>query len=127
MTMVTVPANTLGAIEVVTGPQTVNLTVYQGDDFFLYLTVTDLNNNPVPMVGWTAAAQVRAAPGTPVVATFTASIDVTVTNRVNLRLPHLEAVKLPRKARWDCQVIDPNGVVTTLVAGSVEGTQEITV
>jgi hypothetical protein len=126
MTMVTVPVNSLGAVEVVTGPQAVNLTIYQGDDFYLNLTVKDANNNPINMTGWTVAAQVRAAPGSAVVATFTAAIDATVTNQVDLHLPHLQAMKLPRKAQWDCQVTDLNGVVTTLAAGKVTVTPEIT-
>jgi hypothetical protein len=126
MTMVTVPVNSLGAVEVVTGPQAVNLTIYQGDDFFLYLTVKDGAGNPVHMTGWTAAAQVRAASGSPVIATFTASIDATVNNQVDLQLPHLQAMLLPRKAVWDCQVTDLNGVVTTLVAGKVTTAPEVT-
>jgi hypothetical protein len=124
MTMLTVPVNSLGAVEIVTLPLAVNLTIYQGDDFFLYLTVTDTLGNPINMDGWTAAAQIRAAPTTQVIAAFTGS---TTANQVALQLPHLEAMKLPRKAVWDCQVTDLAGVVTTLVAGKVTATPEVTV
>jgi hypothetical protein len=121
--MLTVPMNSLGVTEVFAQPYPVNLTIYQGDDFFLYLTVTDTLGNPINMDGWTAAAQVRAAPGTQVIAAFTAT---TSANQVALQLPHLEAMKLPRKAVWDCQVTDLAGVVTTLVAGKVAATPEVT-
>jgi|SRR5215472_2534860 len=119
------PTVAAGPIEAGGLPLAVNLTVYQGDDFFLDLSVTDSGGNPVNMTGWVPSAQVRGAPGSAVVATFTCSVDQTNTNVVHLWLPHLQSMNLARRGVWDCQV-DDAGVITTLVAGTVSAVMEVT-
>jgi hypothetical protein len=117
----------LPPVDVVAQPLTVNLDVYQGDDFYLDLTVTDSVGNPVNMAGWVAAAVVRAAPGTRIVATFTCNVDTVNTNVLHLLLPHSEAMNLQRKGVWDCQVTQLSGTILTLVAGSVSAGLQVTV
>ncbi len=104
-------------------PAEVDLAIYQGDDFYLDLTVTDAGGGAADLTGFTATAQVRSAPGAvdPPMCTFTATI---AANIIHLHLPHTEAAKLNNPAAWDCQVEATD--VITLVAGKVTVTLQIT-
>jgi hypothetical protein len=106
-------------------PIVVNLGLYQGDDFFLDLTVTDSSNNPINLSSYTPEAQIRGSPGAMVMAAFTATVDATTTNLIHLHLPHLQSMLLQRNAVWDCQITDSVGTVTTLVSGKVTTTLEV--
>ena len=116
----------LPPVNVVTVPLTVNLDVYQGDDFYLDLTVQDSLGNPIGLSGWTVQSTVRPAPGAKVVATFTGTVDTVNNTVIHLHLPHVEAQNLQRKGVWDCQVVDLSGNVLTLVAGTVTASLEVT-
>jgi len=106
-------------------PAVVNLLAYQGDDYFLNLFVTDPAGDPANLTGCTAKAEVRvttadAAP----LASFTATV---AADQVSLHLPHVEAAKLTAGTlRWDCQLTDAAGVVTTIASGTVVVTAEVT-
>lgn len=112
-----------GPTTITAGPQVVNLVLYQGDDFYLDLTVTDSLDQPVDLTDATATAQIRASAGAadPPEATFTAT---TETNVIRLHLPANESAKLHGSAVWDCQIATPD--ITTLVAGTVAVTQQVT-
>jgi hypothetical protein len=105
-------------------PVVVNLVLYQGDDFFVDLTVTNPDGSAADLTGVIAQAQIRAAPGAPdILASFTTSI---TTNVIHLHLPHTEAEKLSlNNCAWDCQIVGLN--VTTLTAGYVAVMPEVTV
>ena len=109
---------TVGAL-----PLPVNLLLYEGDDFFLDLTVTDSLGAAVDMTGATPTAQIRDVPDSPtLLATFTCT---TTTNVIHLHLPAAEAAKLSAPAAvWDCQIATPN--ILTLVAGTVTVTPQVT-
>jgi hypothetical protein len=120
------PAVITGPVLVGNLPLAVNLSLYQGDDFWLDLTVTDTGGNPVNLSAYTPTAVIRGAPGSPTVAAFTCTVDTTNTNVVHLWLPHLQSMLLNRRGVWDCQV-EQSGAVTTLVAGTVTTSLEVTV
>jgi hypothetical protein len=105
-------------------PAVVNLRLYQGDDFYLDVTVTDADGNPADLSSYTARAQVRSSPpnGTnPPMATFTATI---AGNVVHLHLPASEAVNLANPACWDCEIDGDD--LTTLVYGGVRVSSQVT-
>lgn len=104
-------------------PGCVNLAFYEGDDVFIDLTVKDPDGLPTDLTGATATAQVRSRTDSDeVLATFTGTV---AGNVVHLQLPNTENVDMPDSAVWDCQ-IEQGGAITTLVAGTVTITQEVT-
>jgi hypothetical protein len=108
----------------VTGiPTAVNLAVYQGDDLYLDLAVTNAGQ-PADLTGYTAAAQIRATPvDTTILATFSVTI---AASTVHLHLAHTDARNLTGQAVWDCQLTDPTGNISTIAAGSVAVTADVT-
>lgn len=107
-----------------TTPPRVDLTVYQGDDFYLTVTVTQ-TTPPIDLTTYTPKAEIRAQPGAAtVIATFVATIVDPLT--VGLHLPHAQSALLAGNASWDLQITDPAGVVTTVAYGSVSVTKDVT-
>lgn len=100
-------------------PAPVNLTIYQGDDFFLNVTVTGANLTP-----YTPKADICVTAGGQVVASFTATIASPTV--VALHLTSVESTKLTANAVWDVQITDAAGVVTTLAAGTVTVVKQVT-
>jgi hypothetical protein len=103
-------------------PTVVNLNLYAGDDFYLDLTVTNPDGSAADLSTAVATAQVRAhtsAPDPPL-ATFTATI---AGNVIHLHLHSVDTATLTAGV-WDCQIATPD--ITTLVAGSVTVTGEVT-
>jgi hypothetical protein len=54
-----------------------------------------------------------------------ASIDGADPSIIRLGLSHAATTALPPKTVWDCQVVDPSGRVSTLVAGAVVTVPEV--
>lgn len=107
-----------------TMPANVNLSVYQGDDFFLTVTVDD-SVTPIDLTLYTPKSQIRPTPGD---ANLLATFDVTVLDATHLQL-HLtsaESTKLPTVAAWDVQITDAAGLVTTLAYGQVVTMGQVT-
>ena len=117
--MTTLPPITVGNL-----PQQVNLQLYEGDDFNMTLTVTDNNGLSIDLTGGTAGAQVRINTDD---ATILASFDTSVAeNVISLHLAGADTTSLPLKTVWDCEIVAPDGTITTLVAGSINMTSEVT-
>jgi len=104
-------------------PMTVDLNVYAGDDLKLHLEVTDDAGAPFDLTGYTAEAQIRASADAPAALAFTATV---LANAVDLVLPTAISTTMPIKAVWDVQVVSAAGAVTTLAAGKVTVTPEVT-
>jgi len=103
-------------------PVTINLVLYQGDDFYMDLTVKNSDGSNADLTGQTAQAQIRSSPGaTDITATFIATIS---SNIVHLHLAHAEAAKVVGQGAWDCQLVGVN--TTTIAAGWVQGSAEVT-
>jgi hypothetical protein len=101
-------------------PQRVDLVLYQGDDFYMDLTVL----GPADLTGYVPKAEIRSAPGGSPLTEFEATIIGTTV--VRLHLTSLDATSLPATVSWDVQVTDPAGTVTTLAYGSATVAREVT-
>lgn len=113
----------LRAVSVGRLPAAVNLTLYQGDDFFLHVIVD--TSQGVDLTSYLPKAQVRTAPGaTSVLAEFEATILDQAT--IALHLPGTESAKLQTSAAWDVQVTDTTGIISTLAAGTVTIVKQVT-
>lgn len=105
-------------------PLQVDLALYRGDDFALEVIVTDPDGQPVDLTGYVAHSQIRPAPDDPVLADMAA---VVVANVVTVSMDAELAATLDGiPAVWDVQVTSPGGVVTTLAAGKVAVTKDVT-
>ena len=110
------------AITIGTLPPRVDLILFQGDDIFINLTLTQPG---IDLTLYVPRAQVRSQPG----GVLIAEVDVSVLNATTLRL-HLDSPQttlFPSTAVWDVQVSDTAGIVTTLAQGSVSTTREVTI
>ena len=107
-------------------PVRADLRIYQGDDFVAVVTVNG-GEPPEHHRGLHAAqAQIRedtADNCTVVAAEIAAEV---VSPLVNLTIPADVTVNLCGQYVWDLQLIDPDGGVSTFVAGNVVVTPEVT-
>jgi hypothetical protein len=114
---------TSGPVDVSALPVTVNLKLYEGDDFTLALIVSNPDDTPADLTGCTPLAQIRATPGDiDPIAVFVASV---AGDTVNLHLAGADSATLTAAAVWDCQITDTAGYVTTLAAGTIAVTAEV--
>jgi hypothetical protein len=104
-------------------PNKANLAIYQGDDYAAVVTVDGLPD----LTGFTAQAQIRLGPAdnNPIVVV---EIDTALAlpNQINLVIPESITRQLSGIYMWDLQITDPVGITSTLLAGNVIVTQEIT-
>jgi len=106
-------------------PAAVNLLLYKGDDFTMTLTVTNPDGSAASLTGATFKAQIRTAPGAAtLLASFTTSV---ATNVVTLMLPNASSATLPAACAWDCQMTATAGTITTLAAGTVSVSGDVSV
>lgn len=103
-------------------PTQVNLTMYQGDSFYLRITLTGSN---IDITGYTAKADIKSSPGSgSVIASFAAT--VSAPTQIDLALSAAQSVLVPSAASWDVQITDSAGVVTTLAYGSITSMRQVT-
>jgi len=103
-----------------------NLALYQGDDFSAVVTVTNGQAPADVLTGYTAQAQIRktfADLATDVECEITTSID---SPYIYLQIPHDVTAKLAGNYLWDLQIADAGGLITTLLAGAVTVSLEVT-
>jgi len=108
------------------GLKPTNLQLYQGDDFIATVTVSNADGSPADLTGCTAKAQIRkdVADKQPSVATeFTTSVQSPV---INISLTHEQTLQLNGDYVWDLQITDGSGAITTILAGGISVTQEVT-
>jgi len=103
-------------------PATVDLNLYAGDDINLKILVTDDAGVDFDLTGYTAEAQIRATADAPTALDFTCTV---LANAVNVTMPSATSTTMPIKGVWDVQVISATGVVTTLAAGKITVTPEV--
>jgi len=89
-----------------------DITILQGSDFSLSLTVQDAVGDPIDITGATILSQIRTSWDAPVIATFTPLITDGVNGEFNLYLSGAtsQAIAPPINARYD--------VLITLVSGT---------
>lgn len=107
--------------EITALPQTVNLSLYAGDDFYMNLTVTNPDGSPADLSQATVLAQIRSAANL-VLATFSSNV---VGNVIELHLTSGASAGLPASGVWDCQITTPLAGVTTLAGGTVSVTPQV--
>jgi len=103
-------------------PATVNLTLYQGDDFTFRLAVYDAARQPADLDGATVRAQIReTAASEQVAGEFQPTIAASI---INLHLTSAISAGLPARCVWDCE-ITIEGRVTTIAAGTIDQIAEV--
>jgi len=117
-------AAALAAAQVVGAlPTRVDLSIYQGDDFFLTVAVS--GSGAIDLTTFTPKSQIKSNPGAPsVIASFTATVKDPTT--IVLHLASAQSTLLPSTASWDLQITDTNGLVTTLCYGQISTSREVT-
>lgn len=108
-----------------------DLSIYQGDDYAAQVTVYEGDGTtPFDLAGYSSQAQIRpnlTDPSPDPVASFTVNITQQESNVITIGLPHDVSKTLTNlEYVWDLQVIDPTGLITTLLAGQVRVTREVT-
>lgn len=107
-------------------PGKMDLSIYRGDSYKWQYTlwVDEAKTIPADLTGCTVKAEVRAGPGTAVITTLATSI--TMPNKINVTLTAAVSATLPAAAKWDLQLTYTTADVTTIVAGAVSVTSDIT-
>lgn len=110
--------------------QTKNLVMYQGDTFELIFQLKEKGvGTPVNLTGCIPKSEIRTSAASPdVVETFTAVLDPAVDGKVKLSLTAAETTALSPGAAlvWDVQLLWPDGVVKTYLAGTINVLPEVT-
>jgi len=125
------PVSLFAAVSADTGPQVisslpaaVDLELYAGDDFVLLLEVFSADDEPLYLDESLIESQIRETPESGTVAgQFTASAEG---NTITLHLPGAVSAQLPASCAWDVQMTASDGWVTTLAAGDITMTPEVT-
>ncbi len=106
-------------------PNKANLAIYQGDDYSAVVTVLS-DGAPADLTGYLAQAQIRSsyADASP---TVVVEIETAVSgNQVSLAIAAAATVALTGPYLWDLQLVWPGGPTTTILAGAVTVTPEVT-
>lgn len=114
----------VGAPQVINNlPLVVDLQAYEGDDLFVDITVNNPDGSPTDLSHATVTAQVRTSPNAlDILANFEV---VVASNQIHLQLPSAQSQLLILQTAWDCQM-SIAGVVTTLAAGTIYSTPDVT-
>ena len=107
-------------------PSPADLEIYQGDDFAPIVTIYNEDGSVADITGYTAKAQIRrsTADNDPVVVVEITA--VVQSPQVLMSIPSAQTTPLSGRYTWDLQITSPDGVVTTVLAGRVIVTAEIT-
>ena len=102
-----------------------DLVIYQGDDYVATVAIAEADGSPADLTGYTATAQIRRKPAdaAPVTVEFLAAVQ---SPNVLLALTHDQTVALSGSYVWDLQLASAGGAITTVLAGKVKVTQEVT-
>lgn len=95
-----------------------DFVVYAGTPVDFTLPVLNADGTAVTtLVGWTAAAQIRATPDGPILAILTATIDGVT---VRITATHEQTATWTfREAQWDLIMTSPTGIPTPFCVGWV--------
>lgn len=104
-------------------PARVDLHLYGGDDVTLVLAVTNPDGSAANLSGAAAAAAIAKPNAANPAATFGASI---AANVVTLTLDGAQTAELDGPYVWDCQLTYTGGAVSTIAAGDVKVTPDVT-
>lgn len=105
-----------------------DLFIYQGDDFYARVRVVDGDGDDVDITSYTPKAQIRRkyaqdSDADDIVMTLSSVVQ---TPHVLLTLSREESMLLYGRYRWDLQLADETGYLTTVIAGAVSAFPEVT-
>jgi hypothetical protein len=104
-----------------------DLLIYQGDDYAAQVYVSHDGITPDQvLLNYTAKAQIRNGYADDFPNVIVEMQAFVATPYINLSIPKAQTLNLMGDYLWDLQVIDPNGMVTTILAGSATVLQEVT-
>ena len=107
--------------------QQANVNIYQGDDYTAEVTVLNADGTVADLTGYSVQSEIRpnyADASEPPLAAFQCAINANV---ITLLLTHDQTKLLVNQVYvWDIQLIDPTGWITTILAGKVIVTLEVT-
>jgi hypothetical protein len=109
-------------------PATHNITIFGGNDYVLPVNFEDTGASAIDVSARTYAAQVRAWPSGGVLATFDVNMTNAATGTVVISIADTDTATLAgevAEARWDMQQTNA-GTVTTVLAGTVTISQDVT-
>jgi hypothetical protein len=103
-----------------------SLNIYRGDDHAWRFTLwQDAEKTlPVDLTGQSVKAEIRDRPAGDVVQVL--EVAVTLPNTIDVVLRHQQTSQLIASGRWDMQLTDGSGWVSTVLAGNVKVTGDIT-
>ena len=106
-------------------PDQADLDIYQGDDYAATVSVLDAAGNPVDLAGYQARAHIRKGPGQayPVIVDVAVSVNP---NTITLAIPASQTSGLSGKYIWDLELTSTEGIVTTILHGYVNVSNEVT-
>ena len=108
-------------------PETVNLSLYAGDDITLELNIAGAEGEPADLDGAEIFSQIRPTPAGPLAAEFEVTVDAERPGTAYLHLTPEVSAALPSRGAWDVQISWNDGQnVTTMLAGSVTVAPEVT-
>lgn len=107
-------------------PARQDIDIYQGDTFAATVTVRNADGTDADITGYTAKAQIRraVADADPVVVAEMSA--VVQSPEIQLALSHDITETLAGRYVWDLQIVSAAGAVTTILAGKVNTTAEVT-
>jgi len=113
-----------GEIEMMPGAYSLN--IYRGDShaWRFVLWADAAKTEAVDLTGTTVKAEIRDRPAGTVIRPIT--LTVTLPNIVDAYLAASQTAMLPASGRWDLQLTDGTGWVSTVLAGAVKVTGDIT-
>jgi len=102
------------------------LNIYRGDDHqWQFVLWADVEKTvPVDLTGVTVKAEIRDRPGGVVV--FEVATQITLPNFIDMSFSGVFSRTFPASGRWDLQLIDASGWTSTVLAGAVKVTGDIT-
>jgi len=102
------------------------LNIYRRDSHLWRFTLWGdaLKTDAVDLTGCTVKAEIRDKPSGLVIQALT--LVVTLPNIITATLTPAQTATLPSNGRWDLQITDATGWVSTVLAGAVKVTGDIT-
>src|SRR4029450_8086065 len=111
-------------------PSNASLNLYQGDDWAALVSVFEADGTtPFDLTGMTPRAQIRrdvADRALEVLAEITIGVVDAAGGLLSLDLDHTVTAGLSGHLLWDLQLTDAAGEITTILAGGVNVTSEVT-
>ena len=107
-----------------------DLAIYQGDTFAAQVDVTLEDGTPADLTGYTVASQIRHGPAdlAELTAVIAANIVSPLEGSISLALTPEQTTALPTQEVlfWDLELTAEDGTITTILAGNVLVTAEVT-